>query len=181
MLTLPTTRKTTAKVQPGCGVKINSIYYWSDAFRNPKVEGIQVPVRYDPFDAGLAFAFALGQWQECFSEHRLVFRNRSERELMLASSELRRRQTLHSRQFGITALKLAQFLESVEAEEVLLRQQQADYEQRSILALVSGETESCHADSLNPMDTSSNSHKTASSESSEESDQIFIPKKYEEF
>lgn len=138
MLTLPTTPKSTAKVQPGCGVKINNRYYWSDVCRNPKVEGARVQVRFDPLDAGLAFIFALGQWHECYSEHYKTFRNRSEREVMIATAELRRQQRLHSREFNITALKLARFLESVEAEEVLLRQRQVDDEQRGILQLIAG-------------------------------------------
>lgn len=183
MLTLPTTRKTTAKVQSGCGVKINNIYYWSDVFRNPRVEAKQVPVRFDPFDAGVAFAFALGQWQECHSEHYRVFRNRSERELMIATAHLRRRQTLHSKQFGITALKLAQFLESVEAEEILLRQRQADHEQNSILRLIDSGTETRlkGVNSL-PDAVSDASHNTSELQSSSKaSDRIIIPEMYEEF
>jgi len=54
MLTLPTTRRGTAKLQPGRGIKLHYLYYWSDAFVDPEAEGTQVPVRYDPFDAGLA-------------------------------------------------------------------------------------------------------------------------------
>ncbi len=38
MATLPTTQKGTSKVVAGRGVKINGIYYWSEAFRNPAVE-----------------------------------------------------------------------------------------------------------------------------------------------
>ena len=52
MCTLPSTQKGTAKVQPGCGVKINHIYYWADGFRDPGIEGQQVPVRYEHFDVG---------------------------------------------------------------------------------------------------------------------------------
>ena len=48
IFTLPTTTKGTAQVSPGRGVKINYIYYWSDAFRNPEIERQQVAVRYDP-------------------------------------------------------------------------------------------------------------------------------------
>ena len=42
---------------PGRGVKINHIYYWSTSFQVPGLENQQVPVRYDPFDAGSAYAF----------------------------------------------------------------------------------------------------------------------------
>ena len=57
-LSLATTRKKVAKVEPGRGVKINYLYYWSDALLSRKVEGTQVPVRYDPFNIGTAFAYA---------------------------------------------------------------------------------------------------------------------------
>jgi hypothetical protein len=138
IFTLPTTAKGTAKVYPGRGVKINRIYYWSDAFRHPDVEGKQVSVRFDPFDAGSSFAYVRGQWTKCLSEHSAILRGRSERELMLATDELRRRQRLPSGKFNFTATKLAHFLESVEAEEILLQQQLADRAANSALTLVHG-------------------------------------------
>jgi len=55
--TLPATPKGTAIVASGRGVKIHHIYYWSDRFREPGIENEPVPVRYDPFDAGAAYAF----------------------------------------------------------------------------------------------------------------------------
>ncbi len=57
---LPTTRKGTAQVEPGRGVKIHSVYYWCDEFRPATVEYTQVPVRYDPFDIGRAYAAGPG-------------------------------------------------------------------------------------------------------------------------
>lgn len=132
----PTTPKKAAKVFPGRGVKIKNLYYWSDAFRHPEVECTQVSVRYDPFNAGRSFAYVRGQWVECYSERYATFRDRSEREVMLATIELRRRQTRHSGQLNTTATKLAQFLESIEAEEVLLRQQLADKATRNVVAMI---------------------------------------------
>ena len=128
VLTLPTTPKGTAKVIPGKGVQIHHLYYWTDLFRGPDVEKQYVAVRYDPFDAGIAYAFVDSQWAECHSEHYVTFHGRSEREVMLASQELRRAQQCHSRQFHVTATKLARFLESVEAEEALLQQRLSDVE-----------------------------------------------------
>jgi hypothetical protein len=138
--TLPTTRKGTAKVWSDRGVKINNFYYWSEAFRRPDVEGTQVSVRYDPFDVGSGFAYVRGEWVECHSEHHITFRGRSEREIMLATAELRRRSARHSQQFNITAARLAHFLESVESEEVSLRQRTADREAHNVLKLINNET-----------------------------------------
>ncbi|MGA7414286.1 MAG: DDE-type integrase/transposase/recombinase, partial [Bryobacteraceae bacterium] len=64
ILTLPTTRKGTAQVSLGRGVKIHYLHYWCEAFRDPSVENTKVAVRYDPFDAGTAYAFVNNQWTE---------------------------------------------------------------------------------------------------------------------
>ena len=130
MLTLPTTARGTAKVMPSRGVKINHVYYWCEAFR--QMEGEIVPVRYDPFDAGAAYAFVRKQWLQCHSECFATLKGRSEREIMLATSELLRRNRNHAASFNVTARRLAEFLESIEAEEVLLTQRLRDRESRSI-------------------------------------------------
>lgn len=148
--TLPTTRKGTAKVWPGKGVKINNFYYWSEAFRRPDVEGTRVRVRYDPFDIGSGLAYAHGEWVECHSDYYSIFRGRSEREIMLATAELRRRSTRHSQQFSITAARLAHFLESLESEEALLRQRTADREARNVLKLINNEIATPEMSQNNP-------------------------------
>lgn len=132
--TLPATRKGTATISPGRGVKIHRIYYWSDAFRDPELERRPLAVRYDPFDAGIAYAFVGGQWVQCHSEYYAVLHGRSEKEIMLATKELRRRCQLHSAQFSVTAHQLAAFLRSVEAEEVLLSQRLRDHASQAIRA-----------------------------------------------
>jgi putative transposase len=129
MCTMPTTAKGTAKVSPGRGVKINHVYYWSDTLRDPEFEQRQLPVRYDPFDVGTAYAFCRNQWVECHSEYYAVFRGRSEKEVMLATKELHKQHQQHSKQrFDLNARTLAIFLESVEAEEALLMQRLRDRE-----------------------------------------------------
>lgn len=130
MLTLPTTPKGTARVLPSTGIKIHYIYYWCEAFR--QIEGEAVPVRYDPFDAGTAYAFVRKQWLQCHSDCYGTLKGRSEREIMLATAELRRRHQNHSAGFHITARRLAEFLQSVEAEETLLTQRLRDGESRAL-------------------------------------------------
>ncbi len=120
-------------MSPGRGVIINHIYYWAEAFRDPTVESQDVAVRYDPFDIGIAFAFVKNLWIECCSEHHIVLKDRSEKEVMLASKEVRRRRQLHSQErFTLTARKLADFLGSAEAEEKCLVQRLRDRESKSI-------------------------------------------------
>ena len=131
ILTLPSTRKGTAKIVAGRGMKVNHLYHWSVHFRNPTWETREVPVRYDPFDVGTAYVFVDGQWVECYSQCYTVLHGRSEREVHLASEELRKRSGNHSGQFAITARKLAEFLESVEVEEAILVQRLSDLEAQS--------------------------------------------------
>jgi len=95
-------------------------------------------VRYDPFDVGIAYAFVANRWVRCYSEYYSAFHGRSEKELMLATKELRALKTSHSQQFNFTAKKLADFLESVEAEEVMLMQRLCDAEGRKILGKING-------------------------------------------
>ena len=137
MATLPTTPRGTAKVVPNRGVKINHIFYWCEAFRYPYCQEKQVAVRFDPFDAGTAFAFVHNEWRACHSEHYLALRGHSERELMLATEELKRLHRDHSREYAITGRRLADYLASVEAEEALLKQRLRDRESTRIQSVPS--------------------------------------------
>jgi transposase InsO family protein len=136
MWTRPTTKKGTAKVLAGRGVKIHNLLYWCEAFRNPQIEGTQVAVRYDPYDAGKAWASVNHRWCECHSEYYAVFQGRSEKELILATQELRARRSRHSSRFQVNAKQLATFLQSVEAEEGLLKQRLSDREARRLVVAV---------------------------------------------
>jgi transposase InsO family protein len=131
IMTLPTTSMGTAQVLPGRGVKIHYIYYWSDMLRDPEIERSQVPVRYDAFDIGTAFAFVKGHWVQCHSEYFAIFQGHSERELMLATQELRKRHREHARQRSLSARTIGDFLQSIEAQEILLAQRLRDYQARA--------------------------------------------------
>ena len=63
-----------------------------------------------------------------YSEYYTIFHGHSEKELMLASNELRKRQQRHSQALVITAKRLAGFLQSVEADELLMAQRLRDQE-----------------------------------------------------
>jgi hypothetical protein len=95
-------------------------------------------VRYDPFDIGTAYAFVQGQWVQCISQYYAEFQGRSEKELKLASSELRKRQQNYNKQSKISAKKLAEFLASVEAQEVLLEQRSHDAEALEVFRVIEG-------------------------------------------
>ena len=134
ILTMPTTKKGTAKVIPNQGVKINHLYYWHNSFRNGSIEKTRVSVRYDPTDAGIAYAYVRKQWVRCISQYYSVFKGRSEREIQLATQELREQYRQHSQKFTITAKALAVFLEGTEITESILMQRLKDGEVKDIYA-----------------------------------------------
>lgn len=120
---------------------MNYLYYWSDSFRSPEVERTRVPVRYDPFDVGVAYAYineGLGCWVKCISQYYSVFSGRSEKELLLASTEIRQQRKLSSKSTSISAHNLAEFLNNVQEHETLLRQRLRDLEAKQILEGVVG-------------------------------------------
>jgi len=65
---------------------------------------------------------------QCHSEYHTIFHGHSEKELMIASKELHRRRQCHSQGVAITAWKLADFLQSVEADELVMTQRLRDQE-----------------------------------------------------
>ena len=139
MATLPTTRKGTAKVVPGVGVRMNHLDYWCEAMRDATVEGTQVKVRYDPFDVSVGFAYIDGIWRQCFTPYD-EFAGCSERELQLLASELRQNHRLHygREQIEITQKQLADFRRENAAKEAILRQQRTDRETRVALKVLEG-------------------------------------------
>jgi len=140
IFTLPSTPKGTAKIQPSRGVKINYLYYWSvdDSFINPEVEGTNVPVRYDPFDMGTAYAYVNRQWVRCISDYYKSFHNCSEREVKLASLELRRSRQKNAQGITISAKEKAAYLESAQSKEVLLLQRLPDLARQDVHEIIEG-------------------------------------------
>jgi putative transposase len=139
MATFPTTRKGTAKVEPGVGVRMNYLDYWCEAMRDATVEDTQVKVRFDPFDVSVGYAYIDGQWRQCFTPYD-EFAGCSERELHLSASELRQSHRLQygREQVEITQKQLADFRRENSAKEVILRQQRTDRETRAALSVLEG-------------------------------------------
>lgn len=88
---LPTTPKSTAKVFPGVGLKVNNIPYYDTALRQPDVEGKTVAVRYDPWDIGYIKAFVKDKWIVCLSKYYSILKGRSEADLKRVSEEVRQK------------------------------------------------------------------------------------------
>src|SRR5208282_4002015 len=79
MLTLPTTKKKTAKVLERGLINVNYITYWNDMLRDPRLCGKQLHVRYNPFDAGVAWVYANKMWIKCHSTHYAQLCGKSEK------------------------------------------------------------------------------------------------------
>lgn len=90
ILTLPTTDKGTAMVHESKGVKINNFYYHNSQFASLRLEGKQVPVRFDPYNMGIAYAYVNLKWEECVSQYYSQLAGRSLREIQLLSAELKK-------------------------------------------------------------------------------------------
>lgn len=131
ILTLPTTKSGFAKVHPQKGVRIKYLDYWCAAFSEPNVAGETVPVRFNPWDASIAYAYVSRKWQPCISTYANVFKNWSKRAIEAATDELRKRKKQHAHQrsssggqsgrpVSISILQLAKFMEEVSAREDML-------------------------------------------------------------
>jgi putative transposase len=139
MATFPTTRKGTALVRPGVGVRINYLEYWCEAMRDATVEETQVKVRFDPFNVSVGYAYIDGVWRQCFTPYD-EFAGCSERELQLLASELRQSNRLQygREQVEITQKQLASFRRENATKQEILRQQRHDRETRAALKVLEG-------------------------------------------
>lgn len=128
IMCMPSTKQGTAKVEPGRGVKINYIRYWTPEFRDPSYAGQKVPVRYDPFDASVAFAWLRDHWAPCRSELAAEFQGRSEKEIGIVTQEIRARFRRTGQRRAIKASLIAQYLRETTATEKILTQRKRHQE-----------------------------------------------------
>lgn len=132
-LTFPSTKKGTAKVQPGAGVKIHGFYYWNDMFRSQKYQNTQVKVRFDPFNIGEAYAYLNNSWTKLISEHYTILKGRTLKEIQMASEELRKRNKIKGIERERTTKELVDFLTSLESQELLELQRLKDKANKKVV------------------------------------------------
>lgn len=123
VLTLPPTRKGTAKFFPGKGVKVNSNWHWCDEFGETEYaefEGTQIPVRYDPFNIGHVYVYLRDKWVECKSQNYFEQEGRSETEQLIISAEERMRDRVFSREMPKRAAEQARNRKADESREKAL-------------------------------------------------------------
>ena len=151
MATLPSPRNKTAKVVPGKGVKLHYLFYWHDAFRHPEVEGTRVPIRYDPFNVGIAYAYVRGQWVRCISQYYAAFQGHSEKELELATEVLRQQARIGHKAASLTPQRLADFLADVHAHQRVLVQRLRDQEAQGVLECLEANTTRKPPEAMQPV------------------------------
>ena len=138
-LTLPSTRKGVAKIDPQKGVKIHYIYYYCPAFGRPENAGKSVPVRYDPFDLNAAYAYIDHHWESLQTQGRESFMHRSCREIAIAAREIRAQHRAQGRKYvTLDANTLGAYIVSNESKELMLIRDR-DSEIRKVNSRVRGE------------------------------------------
>ncbi|HEX3642666.1 MAG TPA: Mu transposase C-terminal domain-containing protein, partial [Ktedonobacteraceae bacterium] len=133
MQTRPTTRTGKAKISRGRGITINGLQYWHEQMMASDIAGQTVPVRFEPYDMGIAYAYIDGQWLECIADAYAQVHGRSEKEWNLILDEWREHQRQHAhKRVTLNGSLLAQFLQQVEQEETFSLQHEREYEEQAL-------------------------------------------------
>jgi putative transposase len=133
MQTRPTTRTGAAKIHRSRGITVNGLQYWNERMHASDIAGHSVPVRFEPYDMGVIYAFIDGQWLECIADNYAQVHGRSEKEWELILEEWREHQRQHSqKRQTLNGPLLAQFLQQVEQEEKVALQHQRDHEEQAL-------------------------------------------------
>ena len=154
ILTLPSPHSgDTRIVQPGRGVKVNHIYYWCHAFRNPEVEKTAVSLKIDPFNVSVAYCYVKGLWHECTSNHYPYLQGRTEKELQVISTDLRQRKKHKGQAMVLSNTELMEHLQGAyQVEEKLLKQRLQALENKTVLNLIEGKELSPNSPQLTHFD-----------------------------
>lgn len=110
-------------VYPGKGVKHHGEYYWCEAFRAPRHENTDVPVRYDPLNMAVLYAYVDGEWQQCRAHDAPLYAYRTEREVRLASAAFRGLMLKDGKHREIRADQRAAFFRNLYDDERRLREE----------------------------------------------------------
>src|SRR6266567_2582110 len=134
VLTLPGSPRDTALVYRNHGIQFHYLLYWNDVLASPSVVGTKVQLRFDPFDISHVYAFVHNHWVECITpSYYGQLHGHSEREIALASAELRAQNRDSHVRTPIDAKRLAEFLAKIEAYEAVLLQRQRDIENQVVV------------------------------------------------
>lgn len=127
ILSCPTVGRTGLRtVDRQRGIKVHANYfYWCPEFRDPKLDGKKVPVRYDPWDISTVYVQINGRWVAAQCKALVHLGSLTEKERELFSEELRIQYRLSARQEP-TMQQLTEFLRTFtpsSAKELQLERQ----------------------------------------------------------
>ncbi|WP_100897479.1 hypothetical protein [Nostoc flagelliforme] len=128
--------------------------------------------------------FIHGLWVECISEYYPLFRGRSEKEIQLATAELKKHQQNHASSDKIRCKQLAEFMASTEAEEALLAQRLRDLQTLEVFQVINGGLPNVNPYSnlqdidLADTDIKQNNHPTIQEKESINQEKLKVFKKY---
>jgi len=141
MQTRPTTRTGKAKIYRGRGITVNGLQYWHERMMASDIAGQTVPVRFDPYNMGVAYAYIDGQWLECIADSYAQVHGRSEKEWNLILDEWREHRRQHAqKRVTLNGPLLAQFLHQVEQEELFSLAHQREYEEQALRQAILGKS-----------------------------------------
>jgi excisionase family DNA binding protein len=115
-LTCPEVHRGDALVTPR-GIKIKYLWFNALALQKPGVLGTRVPVRYDPCNSGLGYAYVNQRWVTVQSERDEFVSTLTEQAVRFAQAAMRLTGRKRGEKAQINAQNLARFLSTTEGEE----------------------------------------------------------------
>jgi putative transposase len=96
------------------GVKVDYIYYWTDAFKLPGIAGKPVEIRIDPWDPRVVYALVKNVWYQCRSNLMFYLRNITRIELRYYLDELKVKNELCKK--DLSPERVAEWLKVLDAK-----------------------------------------------------------------
>jgi transposase InsO family protein len=108
MCVLPAPKRRFVKLHRRCGLIVNRQHYSAAELRNSALAGKSFEVKYDPDDIRVCYARVDGRWVTCENRNRSILSKWSEKQVSVASKEIRRKGYLHDKGLPDRAIKDAE-------------------------------------------------------------------------
>lgn len=112
------------------GVKINHIWYWTNAFAGAGLDGRAVDVRIDPWDVRYVYALVGGKWIRCESKLAWRLRQYTVIELRYAFEELAKEHNINKK--DLTPERVAEWMKVLDARNFDDRLREQQHEARLV-------------------------------------------------
>jgi putative transposase len=119
------------KVDRQRGVKFNDFYYWAPEFRDLKIAGTKVRVRFDPWDAGSVYAEVNQAWVRCQCNTLARLGGLTDAECKALSEEYRQRSGIKP-DTALSMQRLIEFLQTFTPEGAMALHQARQAENKTL-------------------------------------------------